>query len=320
MWTVKETEWLKKNYPLKGKMFCCEFLKMKEFQVRYKAAALGLRLEKGTDFLKNRLLKMAKTNTGRKRPAQAEVIKRLWRDGKIKVNIGKRTKKERACTWCKGMFYHVTNRKTCSNDCAKNIQYNCWKVYKHPKGMEGKKHRDSVKDDMSIRSKKMWADPNHKLNSEQHRQSLSDRSSKMRYWARAKNPYSKSKRGWWISSLDSNKRYFLRSSWEVNYANYLDWLKNKGQIKEWLYEEDTFWFEKIKRGVRSYTPDFKVFNNSGDFEYHEVKGWLDNRSKTKIKRMGIYYPSIKFNVIYKKEYKEIMKWSRLFPVGIFNEK
>ncbi len=86
------------------------------------------------------------------------------------------------------------------------------------------------------------------------------------------------------------KRFFSRSSWEVKYANHLELLKKGGAVSEWLYEPMTFWFDKIKRGVTNYTPDFKVIKPDGTHEWHEVKGWMDKRSITKLKRMRIYHP------------------------------
>lgn len=41
--------------------------------------------------------------------------------------------------------------------------------------------------------------------------------------------------------------------------------------------------------------------------YHEVKGWMDDRSKTKIKRMRIYYPDVKLIVIDARGYRSIMR-------------
>lgn len=97
----------------------------------------------------------------------------------------------------------------------------------------------------------------------------------------------------------------MRSMWESNYASYLDWLISKKHILDWEYEPDTFWFLKIKRGVRSYKPDFKVFKTKKDVEYHEVKGYMDSRSRTKIKRMAKYYPDVKLIVIDEDSYKSI---------------
>jgi hypothetical protein len=108
--------------------------------------------------------------------------------------------------------------------------------------------------------------------------------------------------GWRIIG---GKRNYYRSRWEANYSRYLEWLKKVGEIVEWEHEPHTFWFEGIKRGCVSYLPDFGVHNKNGAIEFHEVKGWFDHKSKTKIKRMAKYYPDIKLIVIAKKEYNAI---------------
>ena len=100
---------------------------------------------------------------------------------------------------------------------------------------------------------------------------------------------------------------FFRSSWEANYALYLDFLIKQKQIKSWTYEKDVFIFKKIKFGTRSYRPDFKIYNLDNTFEYHEVKGYMDNKSKTKIKRMAKYYPNVKLIIIDKDVYKDLKK-------------
>jgi hypothetical protein len=114
----------------------------------------------------------------------------------------------------------------------------------------------------------------------------------------------KNKPGYRNISSDVTIKYY-RSSWEANYARYLAWLKRKKQIKDWGYEVKTFWFDDIKRGVRSYLPDFEVTENDGSVSYHEVKGYMDAKSKTKIKRMRIYYPDVKLIIIDEKQYKLI---------------
>ena len=53
---------------------------------------------------------------------------------------------------------------------------------------------------------------------------------------------------------------YFRSKWEANYALYLDFLVERGEIASWEYEVDVFMFEEIKLGTRSYRPDFKIFN------------------------------------------------------------
>ncbi|MBX9679000.1 MAG: DUF1064 domain-containing protein [Gemmataceae bacterium] len=105
---------------------------------------------------------------------------------------------------------------------------------------------------------------------------------------------------------DLENRYF-RSSWEANYARYLNWLVSIGEIERWEYEVDTFEFSKIKRGTRFYTPDFKIHSKDGTCEYHEVKGWMDPISATKLKRMAKYYPGIKVVVIGRKYYQSLAK-------------
>ena len=102
-------------------------------------------------------------------------------------------------------------------------------------------------------------------------------------------------------------RKYYRSRWEANYACYLEWLKTGGHIADWKHEPKTFWFEGVKRGTVSYLPDFWVVENDGTDAFHEVKGWMDDRSKTKIKRMAKYYPDVKLVVIDSKGYTALRK-------------
>ncbi len=105
---------------------------------------------------------------------------------------------------------------------------------------------------------------------------------------------------------DLGGQYF-RSAWEANYARYLTFTKTR-----WEYEKQTFWFEKIRRGVRSYTPDFYLPDQK---VFHEVKGWMDKKSATKLKRMRIYYPSETVHVIGREFFKQANKQGlcRLIP-------
>lgn len=104
-----------------------------------------------------------------------------------------------------------------------------------------------------------------------------------------KIPHGSWKAGWRTIGM---QRIYARSRWEANYARYLEFQKLWGVIADWAHEPETFWFEKIKRGCRSYLPDFRITNNDGSVEYHEVKGWMDDRSKTKIRRMAKYHPTV----------------------------
>jgi len=108
-----------------------------------------------------------------------------------------------------------------------------------------------------------------------------------------------------------NQIIYFRSKWEANYALYLEFLKKQKEIKKWEYEADTFIFEKIKFGTRSYRPDFKITNNNDRIEYHEVKGYFDSKSKTKMKRMKKYYPEISLRIIDAKTYNSLKKWAKV---------
>lgn len=125
----------------------------------------------------------------------------------------------------------------------------------------------------------------------------------------------KSKRGNWKAQWREigGKRNYYRSAWEANYACYLQWLKERGEIQDWEHEPETFWFEAIKRGVRSYKPDFRVWENNGQSNLHEVKGWMCSRSKTTLKRMAKYHPQETIVLIQEKQYKAISKHKALIP-------
>lgn len=101
------------------------------------------------------------------------------------------------------------------------------------------------------------------------------------------------------------KKIFLRSKMEYTYALYLEFLKSKGKIKNWTYEEKLFYFGKIKRGTTCYKPDFLITENDGSHWFGEVKGFLDAKSKTKLARMKKYYPEEKVVVIDSKMIRSI---------------
>jgi hypothetical protein len=76
---------------------------------------------------------------------------------------------------------------------------------------------------------------------------------------------------------------------------------------DWAHEPHTFWFDGVKRGCVSYLPDFRVDNKDGTHEWHEVKGWMDARSATAIKRMAKYFPAEKLIVIREKQYSGLRR-------------
>lgn len=100
--------------------------------------------------------------------------------------------------------------------------------------------------------------------------------------------------GSWIEI--GGKRFYAKSKAEYRFANYLEFLKKNVSIKDWEYEPKTFWFEGIKRGVCSYKPDFRIVENDESHWWAEVKGYMDAKSKTKIKRFAKYFPQEKLKV------------------------
>lgn len=73
----------------------------------------------------------------------------------------------------------------------------------------------------------------------------------------------------------------VRSSWEANFVRVLKIYKIDFQ-----FEPTVFPFP-IKRGTKGYTPDFLLTRNN---DWVEIKGYLDDKSKIKLKRFKRYYP------------------------------
>lgn len=183
------------------------------------------------------------------------------------------------------------------------VNQDLWKRKPHPRGALGYKHKASTLRKLSELSRNNWASLTEDCKAERVVKQL--RTKVAKYGCIAPNV----KRGTWRAGwreIGCVRKYF-RSRWEANYARYLEWLRGRGEIADWQHEPQTFWFEAVKRGVRSYLPDFKVIENDGTASYHEVKGWFDARSKTTIKRMAKYHPTVKLVVIDSRQYEAISK-------------
>jgi hypothetical protein len=165
------------------------------------------------------------------------------------------------------------------------------------------------REQQSMRAKSLWDDPTSKFNSPEHRQRISDCVTKHAATRTAVRAFSRCKNGF---RADLAKTF--RSSWEANYARYLNFLQSRGEIIGWKYEPKTFWFEAIRRGCRSYKPDFEVEVSPGVIEYHEVKGWLYPRSKTALARMRKYFPGVTVVLIDQKRYMALSRTiGRILP-------
>lgn len=197
---------------------------------------------------------------------------------------------------------------------SKSSQANKWANRPHPRGMTGKKHTQETLRICSEASKRIWA--THKafgigLMSPENREKRSLRNSIMLAARHASKNYTRTKGG---VRADIGDTYF-RSSWEANYARYLNKLIQLGVVVSWEYEPETFWFKGIKRGTLSYRPDFRViYKNDPTPEYVEIKGWIVAKDHTKWRRMKKYHPHIKLTIVAQKEYNNIKKqWASSIP-------
>jgi len=198
----------------------------------------------------------------------------------------------------------VHRKQTEAQNAAVSIRAKQWlKENGHPRGMLGKKHTQETLAVIGVKSKERWGSMTEDEKSDI---TLKQMKSKVANNGQIANT---TPRGSWKASWREigGKRKYFRSAWEANYARYLEWQKSLGLIIDWEHEPETFWFEGIKRGVRSYLPDFRVTMTTGLLEYHEVKGWMDDASKTKLKRMKKYHPHIKMDVIDSKRYNALKK-------------
>jgi hypothetical protein len=190
------------------------------------------------------------------------------------VNLGKHTPEELKAHQSRGMRERIATRG-------------------HPRGFLGEKHTPESRAIMSLKCRAAWADPKHRFNSPELAQEKSDRMVGLIAEGKMRGGYNRSAGG---RREDLGGTYF-RSSWEANYARVLEWYRSKGRIRSWAYEAKTFIFDAIKRGTRAYTPDFRVEGLSGCVEWHEVKGWMDPKSATRLRRMAKYYPAERVRVI-----------------------
>ena len=287
-WDKNEISFLKKYYPDNGKKWCALKLNRSLSSIRAKTSRLKLFLDHNGKFSRD-----FHKRAGEKRRGENNSF---FGRKHTKETIEKIIKKN------KEKYDDINERIKVGKNVKKWIKENG-----HPRGMLGKHHTKETKKTMStIRTGKKL-----KLSKEQ-RQTRSENGSK-NMAKRLKNGgsiYSRANAGW---HKIKSKKYYFRSGWEVVYARYLEWLKDNKKIEKWEYEPETFWFKNIKRGVRSYLPDFKITNNNKTIEFHEVKGWMDDKYKTKIKRMKKYYPKIILKIIDKSVYKSIKELERLFP-------
>lgn len=268
-WTDAEISFLVEEYPNKGKEYCAEKLNRTHHSIRMKAYCLGLKQNRKSEFFADWQKRAAKNKNGD-----------VWPDGHIKfikenykefgrIGVAKALNRTPKSVQVKASRLGLIQ----SNECTYKNKIKAWSKIPVIRQQELRQERS---DSMSLRQSR----------------------------GELRNGYSRGMQGR-RSDLGG---LFVRSSWEANYARYLNWLVSKNKIYRWEYEPDTFWFLEIKRGVRSYKPDFKIWDEINSVPYYvEVKGWMDKKSKTKLSRMEKYYPEVRVDVVDQKEYNAIKR-------------
>ena len=189
-----------------------------------------------------------------------------------------------------------------------------WKRNPHPRGMLGKKHSTETLQIVSDASRKMWATMKTfgtGLATEEHSARRSRQQSERMASRPAHKTYTRTRGG----MRDDLGHIHFRSSWEANYARYLNLLKKMGVVEHWDFEQEVFWFDGIRRGVTNYRPDFRVkYKGDDKLEYVEIKGWVQPKDRTKWRRMKKYHPHIKLVIVAQKQYEAIKrKWASAIP-------
>jgi len=79
---------------------------------------------------------------------------------------------------------------------------------------------------------------------------------------------------------------------EAEYMTVLELRKLEGEIVAWWFERYTLTLSHSRPGVKGqrYTPDFAVMLPDGEIEFHEIKGFRDEKNMNKLKIAGELFP------------------------------
>jgi hypothetical protein len=99
-----------------------------------------------------------------------------------------------------------------------------------------------------------------------------------------------------ITATIGGKTYCFRSEGEMMWSQYLQFLKQVGEIADWEYEPaPPFYFTDVTFGPVQYKLDFFIRTNKPGFTgyYQEFKrGSLDGQAVTKLRRMAKHYHGV----------------------------
>ena len=176
--------------------------------------------------------------------------------------------------------YSEKRRKECGEQIRKVIT-----SIEHPRGMLGKHHTQEAKEKMSAfhiaRAANMTYEEKHEI----AMKALETKKRTGTYMNTTSNAYSRTKSG---KRKDLDDAFF-RSAWEANIARILNYLNI-----EWEYEPKRFFFNGENLSVDSYQPDFYLPKLN---KWIEVKGWMDEKSKARLKYFQEQYPEQNENLI-----------------------
>ena len=202
------------------------------------------------------------------------------------------------CLNCKTIFKQkLHSQKYCSRLC---VDKHKWVANTHPRGALGMKHTEQTKQKIAQQTKERMLDPDTK------EKSISamhcGRAEQIKSGGLSNNTYTRGRGG---KRNDLNEMYF-RSSWEANYARVLNQMILEGKIVSWLYEPKVFDISTNNLQM-VYIPDFLLEFPDGKKEWHEVKGWLTEKSKIKLTQFAGLYPDEILILIDSKAYQVIAK-------------
>lgn len=255
------------------------------------------------------------TNIHRKRPLNPENYSRkrfvvcnrfIWSEENI--SFLKKNYKDKTYKYLKqyiGVGDNIIRKKLKELGLNKLDGTTIWVYCKHPKGMTGKTHSKKYCKEFAERTRNYFKNATKEQLETRRLNSMRTKikNGTLNPLKNTTNPYSRTHGG---KRKDLNNIYF-RSSWEANIARYYNFVGIK-----WEFEPKEFIFNTIKRGCILYTPDFYLPEED---RWVEVKGWMDKKSKTKLRRFEKYYPEeyAKLEIIDEKAYNKFKEYAEIIP-------
>lgn len=155
---------------------------------------------------------------------------------------------------------------------------------KHPMGMKDKHHSEETKEQMSKSHYKLAAGMTFEQKHEIAMKGLETKRKNKTLNTTTSNAYSRTNGGY-----RKDLGCYFRSAWEANIARILDY-----ENIEWKYESKRFYFDNPENNVYSYQPDFYL---PQFHKWIEVKGWMDEKSKIRLKLFKQEYKNENNNLI-----------------------